>query len=183
MTVSKSPADATGQRDPLLRVVRLIITALMGLCIVAVATSLVTIPIAFANKAGLVEALADMGIGATAFPSIIVLLLLVGAMTALGFLFLRHLRRIVASVSHGDPFVPVNADRLRHMAWLALAMQAMMIPLMGLVVWFDALPQQANVHYSDNNSFGGLLLALLLFVLARVFRVGTQMRDELEGTV
>ncbi len=69
------------------------------------------------------------------------------------------------------------------MAWLALAMQAAVIPIMGLVVWFDALPHKANVHYVDNNSFGGLILALLLFVLARVFRVGTEMRDELEGTV
>jgi hypothetical protein len=101
----------------------------------------------------------------------------------LAFFFLRHLRRIVDSVSQGDPFVPVNADRLRYMAWLALVMQAVLIPFTGLFVWFDALPQKANVHYNDNNWFGGLLLALLLFVLARVFRVGTEMREELEGTV
>jgi hypothetical protein len=32
-------------------------------------------------------------------------------------------------------------------------------------------------------SFGGFLLALVLFILARVFRKGTEMREELEGTV
>ena len=32
-------------------------------------------------------------------------------------------------------------------------------------------------------SLGGVLLALILFVLARVFSQGAAMRDELEGTV
>jgi hypothetical protein len=32
-------------------------------------------------------------------------------------------------------------------------------------------------------SFGGVLLALVLFILARVFRKGAEMRAELEGTV
>ncbi len=62
-------------------------------------------------------------------------------------------------------------------------MQAVLIPVTGLVIWFDALPHKPNAHYSDNNSFGGLILALLLFVLARVFRRGTEMYDELQGTV
>jgi hypothetical protein len=32
-------------------------------------------------------------------------------------------------------------------------------------------------------SLGGVLLALVLFILARVFRQGAKMREELEGTV
>jgi hypothetical protein len=32
-------------------------------------------------------------------------------------------------------------------------------------------------------SLGGLLLALTLFILARVFRQGAAMREDLEGTV
>ena len=32
-------------------------------------------------------------------------------------------------------------------------------------------------------SANGLLLVLVLFILARVFKTGAQMRDDLEGTV
>jgi hypothetical protein len=33
------------------------------------------------------------------------------------------------------------------------------------------------------NLLSGLLLVLVLFILARVFRVGAAMRDDLEGTI
>ena len=97
---------------------------------------------------------------------------------------MRRLREIVDSVSTGDPFVPVNAERLRRMAWLTLAMQAVAIPMTRLAVWFDAAPEAANVYHDRNGiSAGALALALILFVLARVFRVGAEMREELEGTI
>ncbi len=42
----------------------------------------------------------------------------------------------------------------------------------------------SKANYIDVGvSFSGVLLALILFVLARVFGQGAQMRDELEGTV
>ena len=53
-----------------------------------------------------------------------------------------------------------------------------------LIVWFDALPQKPNVHHdSDGLSMGAIILTLVLFVLARVFRTGAEMQDDLEGTV
>lgn len=169
--------------DRLLQITRIILTLLMVLTVVAVITMLGTLPILYFKLSEVSRDMAASGIDAGSIPWLVVMLLLGAIIATLGFFFFRHLRRIVDSVSEGDPFVPINADRLRAMAWISLAIQAMLIPGMGLVVWFDALPQKANVHYSDNNSFGGLILALLLFVLARVFRVGSEMREELEGTV
>ena len=169
--------------DRLLQVTRLVLTVLMGLTIFSAVAALATLPILYFKYDLVVAEFAKVGIRAESIPRVVALMLGGVVLSVLAFFFLRHLRRIVDSVSHGDPFVPINADRLRHMAWLALAMQAVMVPVMGLLVWWDALPDKANVHYSDNNWFGGLMLALLLFVLARVFRVGAAMREELEGTV
>ncbi|MBA3729659.1 MAG: DUF2975 domain-containing protein [Sphingomonas sp.] len=169
--------------DRLLFFTRLVLTLLLALMIFISLTTLLIIPILYLSQDSVIRSLAENGIDAAAIPWIAVSLALVSAMAALGFFFFRHLRRIVDSVSDGDPFIPVNADRLKHMGWLALAIQALVIPATGLVIWFDALPQEPNVHYSDNNSLGGLVLAMLLFVLARVFRVGSAMREELEGTV
>ncbi len=169
--------------DRLLFFTRMMLTLLLGLTIIASTVALLTIPVLLAERGDVAAQLAASGIDPAGIPSIAILLALVAGIALLAFFFVRHLRRIVDSVADGDPFVPANADRLRNMGWLALAIQALLIPTTGLVIWLDALPHKANVHYSDNNSFGGLILALLLFVLARVFRRGTEMREELEGTV
>jgi hypothetical protein len=91
--------------------------------------------------------------------------------------------RIIDTASHGDPFVTVNADRLNHIACLLLVIQAV-----GLVV--DALMNLFPANITDNVSVGydgfsaaGILAALLIFVLAQIFRRGSEMRAELEGTV
>ena len=127
---------------------------------------------------------AKQGIEEWTLPWIGALGALVALSSALSFFFLRHLRRMVTSVSEGRPFDSVNADRLRHMAWLALAIWLVAIPLTNLAVWFDAMPHKPNVHRdTDLPSLGALLLALVLFVLARVFRAGAEMREELKGTV
>ena len=171
------------QDDLLLKSTQVILTAFLGFSLFIAAGLILCIPIILSRPATLMASLARSGIRAEDLPRIAIMLALMIALAIVAFFFVRALRRIVATVSKGDPFVPDNADRLREMAWLALAGQVVMIPLFGLIVWFDAFPQQANIHYADNNSFGGLLLALLLFVLARVFRRGTEMRDDLEGTV
>ena len=175
---------SSAPNDRLLQITRLTLTLLMVLTIVAVIATLGTLPILYFKYAEVSRDLAASGIAAKSIPWLVLMVLLGTVLAALSFYFLRHLRRIVDSVSQGDPFVPVNADRLRHMAWLALAMQAALIAVTPIVMWFDALPHKQNVHHnSDGISFGALVLALLLFILARVFRRGTEMRDELEGTV
>ena len=170
-------------QDRLLFFTRTMLSLLLGLTLIAGAVALLTIPVLLTKQDDVVAELAAKGIDPAGISSIALLLALAGAIAMLAFFFLRQLRRIVDSVADGDPFIPTNADRLKAMGWLALAMQALVIPATGLVIWFDALPQKPNVHYSDNTSLGGLILAMLLFVLARVFRVGSAMREELEGTV
>ena len=107
-----------------------------------------------------------------------------GLLTLLAMLyFLKQLFDIIGSVAAGDPFVPANADRLTRMAWTVLGIQVLAVPL-GLFQYNlqDVLALEDaifTISFADN----GLILALVLFILARVFRHGTTLRDELEGTV
>ena len=170
--------------DRLLFVTRLALTVVMALTILAAVAAVLTLPILYFRYDRVSADMAASGIRAESIPWVVMMVLGGVLLSLLAFYFLRHLRRIVDSVSDGDPFVPVNADRLRHMAWLAIAMQVVLIAITPTIIWFDALPHRQNVHHDTNGlSFAALVLALLLFILARVFRVGTAMRDELEGTV
>lgn len=90
--------------------------------------------------------------------------------------------RIIDTASHGDPFVTVNADRLNHIAWLLLAIQAIGL---GADIVLNMMPERIKDHVSSgfDVSAAGILAALLIFVLAQIFRRGSEMRAELEGTV
>ena len=170
--------------DRLLFVTRLILTFLIWFTAAAALVCSLLIPIVVLKRGAVVQDLAHGGIRAEALPWMVLLLGLGIAMAVLGYFFFRLLRRIVDSVSDGDPFIPINADRLRSMAWLSLGIQAVVIAATPLMIWFDALPHKPNVHHNESGiSIGSLVLAMLLFVLARVFRVGAEMREELEGTV
>ena len=95
--------------------------------------------------------------------------------------FTLNLSRIVATVGTGDPFQPENADRLDRMAWLTLATQGCLLVLAPLI---GVIATRLDVLRGDFDlSLEGFVMALVLFILARVFRRGTQMRDDLEGTV
>jgi hypothetical protein len=91
--------------------------------------------------------------------------------------------RIIDTASTGDPFVTQNADRLNHIACLLLAVQVVGLTVDALINLF---PKNITDHISigyDGISASGLLAALLIFVLAQIFRRGSEMRAELEGTV
>lgn len=101
--------------------------------------------------------------------------------------FFRQLQAIVKSVAAGDPFHAANAKRIALMGWMALA------------VWvIDAAFIAYDINKSDQADVAivladlsgelvmqvlGLALPLTLFILARVFRHGAAMREDLEGTV
>jgi uncharacterized membrane protein len=99
----------------------------------------------------------------------------------LGFYFMRHLYRLIGTVGQGDPFVPDNALRLQSMGWISVAVHVVAIPLSALAKWTQAVTH--DMHFQVDLPLAGLFLALILFVLARVFREGTRMREDLEGTV
>ncbi len=174
----------TRHHDPLLTTVWWLLTALLVLCLFLAVFCLLAYPILLLNKPFFLSGFGKMGIDASAMPWIGVLGVVAAIELALTYLFLRNLRRIIGSVAEGFPFDPINADRLRSMAWLSVGMQIIGIPMTRLIVWFDALPHKPNVHHnSDGISIGTILLTLVIFVMARVFRTGAEMQEDLEGTV
>ena len=66
------------------------------------------------------------------------------------------------------------------MTWIALAIQAISI---GAILLSVSLGGRKSEIDASMGAVTGTLMALILFILARVFRVGTEMRSELEGTV
>ncbi len=88
---------------------------------------------------------------------------------------LRELLRIIDSARIGDPFVPDNARRLRRVGWLLLAFN-----FCGSSTISAALSGGITFPFV---SFSGVLTVLLVFVLARIFDTGSQMRAELKETV
>lgn len=108
-------------------------------------------------------------------------LLFAAVIGVVSFLFFRQLLLIVDTVGQGDPFIPDNAVRLRRMGWLAVIAQALALPASSVTGWIAHITHTGYIE--GQLSLGGILLALILFVLARVFRRGAEMREELEGTV
>lgn len=179
-------------RDPLLAIAKGILWFLMGTMLVAAVACLVGIPIMhiFQN-----EITIELAKEAKPFPkgeflwACSGILLLAAATVLIVFRLLQLLKRIVDTVGMGDPFVPDNATRLTRMAWLTLALQLVTLPIGALAVWIGTELAKSGAGHTelDGVDFGisgnGLLLMLILFILARVFRQGAAMRAELEGTV
>lgn len=110
------------------------------------------------------------------------MIMIVGiAALPLTHIVLRRLLAIVETVRLGDPFTARNAARLQTIAWALLALQLLHFAVGGIVArasqWVTGLDIDGRI------SVTGWLAVLLLFVLARVFRHGTRMREELEATV
>ena len=99
----------------------------------------------------------------------------------LHYVILRRLADIVERVRARASFEPANASRLRTIAWSLLGVQLLSVAIgtVAGVVSTPAHPLDVDAGFST----AGWLAVLLLFVLARVFAEGTQMRDDLEGTV
>lgn len=102
-----------------------------------------------------------------------------------GLRFLLELNRIVRSVDAKEPFDPANASRLARMAWLVAIAQILLIPASMIAAWLysfaNGIPGYGAPRFGP--SAGGLLLILTLFILARVFRKGAEMREDIEGTI
>jgi hypothetical protein len=98
-------------------------------------------------------------------------------------LILRGLRRIVDSALIGDPFVPANALLLRQIGWLALGINSAQIICDKIIFNLENLPAGSGIAEFFNIPWLGLLVTMLIFVLARVFQRGSEMRADLEGTV
>ena len=181
--------------DPLLLIGKIFCIFLQAVMAIGAVALVIAIPvIIFAQGAIQSEIVEDLPGMTQEFPA-----LLIAAIMAIGFsivamlfVFFGKLRRIIRTVGEGDPFQPANATRLSVMAWLMLGTQIVMIPAAAIAMNLarDAEKMKdagaENVHISLNGGgfdMTGLLLVIILFILARVFRHGAAMREDLEGTV
>lgn len=168
------------------KVVTIILQAAMAIGAAALAITLAAYTVFAAQIVEAVArdsdvALSDLPFGATA-GLLAILLVILAAL----FVFFGKLRAIIATVGEGDPFAPANAERLASMAWLLLAAQVLLWPAMlcaGILAEALRDKVELGVDGGDGVSLTGVLMVLVLFILARVFRHGTMMREDLEGTV
>jgi len=138
------------------------------------------VPVFFALRAGVLERMPNAVLIADPSPerklfaaSTIVVALFIGSILLAPLL--KRLLAIVDSARTGDPFVPENGQRLRHIGWLLLAIY---------VVWSVALSVALGRDIKlPPISFLGIVTVLMIFVIARIFETGSAMRAELKDTV
>ena len=175
-------------KDPLLTIGTIIVLIGQGAMAIAALALVLAIPgVALFRDAITSQLRSSMEDPAFVFPLIEVtgIMLMALVVALLMFAFFELLRRIIATVGEGDPFQPVNATRLTKMAWLMLAVELMTFPIAGLAMRlieiFEDVAGQSEVVFGLDIS--SIVMIITLFILARVFRKGAEMRDELEGTV
>jgi hypothetical protein len=100
-------------------------------------------------------------------------------MVAAVHVLLSRLLAVVETVRSGDPFVPENAVRLKTIAWCVLTTQLLHLTFGVLAATLNAAGSNVDWKFSIT----GWLAVVLLFVLARVFEEGTQMREDLETMI
>ena len=131
--------------------------------------------------------LATAGAPDGTFTALVTLLVLLWLTLGLCMLFARQLRGVIDSVGRGDPFEPANGIRLTRMARYALGVQACQFAIGPLLATYGryatSIGGADGFTARSDASLTALALAVTLFILARVFRKGTEMREELEGTV
>lgn len=174
----------TERRDWLLTSVRVLVTIMMvAICITGLGLIVAALGLPFFQDKVLAEIANETGkrFGGGLIVALEAIFLIFLAFGAAAFQWLRQLRRIVDSVGEGNAFAPENAERLAQMGWIIVGIETLAIPA-GLVTAHIARHTH-GVHLELGFSLGGILTALVLFILARVFREGARMREDLEGTV
>ena len=174
-------------KDTLLRFGTVLVRILQGLCALAAGLALLFIPLALLLSQDMLPGFGGEDriaiLDASPFGTVAVLAAMAAGLAAL-FLFFGKLRAIIATAQEGDPFIPANARRLQAMAWLLIAWEALAV-LVGLLRLHLANLVSQTEDSLDWSLYDldGLLIVLILFILARIFRHGAAIREDLEGTV
>lgn len=156
----------------------LVLNALNWLCALAFAILLVLILV---QPTALAAGFASFGVNAPMALHGFTAILGAGILAAVAVhVIFTRLVAVVTTVAGGRPFVAINAERLRTIAWALLAVQ-----LLDLVYGVVAarLSAATGDHFDWSPSLAGWLAVLLLFVLAQVFRQGATMQADVEGTI
>lgn len=168
--------------DPLLTAAKLLLMLMGGIILFAFVMVIIAVgAVVSVERADVLAQMADRNIPASYFWLVVAAMAMVITILAGALQFLRLLYQIITTVDQGDPFIPANAKRLELMGWITVAIHG------GLaIIWLVAV--QLEVHSEEvgttvDASLSGLFLALTLFVLARIFRHGTTLRAEVEGTI
>ena len=110
------------------------------------------------------------------------LMLSVEAYTACLVLILNRIRRIVETLTIGDPFRPENVGRLRLVGIAMIALEASSYGVRMVLVWVappGGLARTGDSWFNPTVWFA----VLVVFVLAEVFREGARLRREAELTI
>jgi uncharacterized protein YqhQ len=174
--------------DVLLKFGKVIALVLQALCVLGGGVFFLVMVVVALMSQGMLPGLVD----AQSLPDVAKFPLLTAAIGitvmvnfAAMFVFFGKMRTLIESASKGDPFIPDNARRLNAMAWLLLSSQVLTVIVGELRVFAFSLidPQSESTFDISPNDLAGFLIVLVLFILARVFRHGAAMREDLEGTV
>ena len=176
----------TRPRDPLLTATTFATIAMKIALGIGIGVVVSILPVILLNQDAVAAQLAkdgkDIGVDGL-IAGLAMMLPMIAVLLAGAFWFVHLLGKIVDTVGEGDPFIPINADRLRTMGWLALAIQLLTLPIGVAVARIAKAIEDTPSDASVGLDFTGIVLVLILFILARVFRKGAAMREELEGTV
>lgn len=172
--------------DPLLAGAKVLVALLIGFSIFIMAIFAIALGAAVTAARGDLQAdLAAAGAPDFAFWIVALAIAMLIGLAWHAYRFLRDLWAIIGSVDAGDPFRPENANLLGRMGRTALGayITAFLIALQA--AWLARFEPKGVLDLDVNIDLGvgGLLLILTLFILARVFRHGAAMRDDLVGTV
>ena len=172
--------------DPLLAIAKVILALCIALFVFLAA--MMVIGLGAMLTVGRSEVLAELaaeGVPANAYWAIAVVLVLLAGLFLAVLRFLLELNGIVKSVDRGDPFEPGNADRLSRMGWIAVGGYVLATGIGAIAAWIHSVAGEAGRDLDVNIGLdgGGVVLIIVLFILARVFRQGAAMREDLEGTV
>ena len=175
------------RKDPLLLAGNLLVLLTQAIVAFCAVILIIGLPLVFFLRDRITaEAIAEFGNPDFVFPLAAVcgVMMLAIILLLMAFWFLRQLRQIIATVGQGDPFVPENAERLTLMGWIALAAQLLAIPAAAAALYIaKVFEEQGETTIDAGFDLTGIILVVVLFILARVFRHGAAMREDLEGTV
>ena len=177
---------STFKSDPLLAAGKIIVIVAQAITAFAAAVVTIGIPIILlAQDQAQTRIRVELDNPDFIFPAVSIagLLALVLAVLVLAYFFFDRLRRIIDTVGEGDPFQPENATRLTTMAWLMLGIQLLAIPTAGIGFYLTDIMGEDPAEVTMSIDFSGVVMVIILFILARVFRHGAAMRADLEGTV
>lgn len=172
-------------KDPLLTLGKIMTTILMVIIALVTLLFIGLIPVLLFNYGQFADAVLENGGDSVglAMAASIAALLLGAAVTSAAFHFFQLLGRIIDTVGKNDPFTTANASRLSRMGWIVLAFQVATFPIAALVLYLRQFVPAEDLSVDFEFSLTGVLMAVILFILARVFKHGAAMREDLEGTV